>query len=254
MSILNQIKTVLPEAPRITLYGVGGIGKSTLANCFPRPLFLLTETSALINSNVIGPITSFSEIWDCMNQLLAVDDLPYKTIVIDSISKLDQLIIEYILNQEPVKKDVKKLASLATACGGYGAGYQAAAQLHRSFKAKMDKFQNKGISVVYIGHVTTLKHRAPDCEDYDKYSIVMNSDKSREPYLDDVDAVLFCKQKSYTSTTDSGRNLIVSGEDRIILSGISESHVSKNRFDMPSEIAMSFDELKKYIPFYKSEE
>jgi putative protein kinase ArgK-like GTPase of G3E family len=47
MSILDNIITTKPGAPRITVYGKPGIGKSTLASQFPEPLFRLKTTNCL---------------------------------------------------------------------------------------------------------------------------------------------------------------------------------------------------------------
>ena len=254
MSILDHIKTTGAIAPRITIYGAPGIGKSSLANQFPDPLFLLTEQSGLVGIKAIQPPSTLAQMWENTKSLYELEKLPFKTLIVDSISKLDQLVIDHILAKEKPNKEGKKPSSLATACGGYGAGFQAAQQLHRGFKAILDKFQDRGVTVIYIGHLSTVKHKAPDLEDFDKYSIIMNSEKSREPYIDDVDCVLFCKLRSYLSETENGRTLIKSTEDRILITGVSDGHVSKNRFSMPAELAMSFNDISKYIPFYTGED
>lgn len=251
-NILDKVKKYSPMAPRITIYGVPGIGKSTLANQFPEPLFFLTEECALEGVNYLGVVRSYEKFLEGLTRLAKLDEFPFKTLVIDSISKLDALIVAAILANEQPSKNGKKSPSLNSACGGYGAGFQAAQQEHRHVKSILDSFQSKGVTVVYIGHLSTVKYKAPDMEDYDRYSIVMNHEKSREVYVDDVDAVLFCKLKSYVSTTDSGRHIVSSTDNRVILSGVSDAHVSKNRFNMPTEVDMSFNAIKQYIPFYKN--
>lgn len=254
MSILDSIQVTGALAPRITIYGSPGIGKSTLASQFPDPLFLMTEQTGLVGINAIQPVNNFGDFWRNIKQLLKEPELPFKTIVIDSISKLDQLVIKHILDAEPVRKDGTKASTLATACGGYGAGYLAASARHKALKNLLDEFQAKGVTVVYIGHLSTVKHKAPDMEDFDKYSIVMGHEKCKEAYIDDVDLVGFCRLKSYVSDTDSGRALVHSTSDRVILTGVSDGHVSKNRFKMPNEIPMSYESLAKYIPFFNQGE
>lgn len=249
MSILDSIVTTKAGAPRVTVYGNPGIGKSTLASQFPRPLFLLTEDNELPGIKAI-PVDSFVSIWDTIKGLLKCEEFPFDTIVIDSISKLDALVVEYILDKEPVGKNGSKPSTLTAACGGYGAGYMRAESLHRALKSLLDKFKERGIAVVYIAHMAHGTVKPPDNEDYTNYTIVMNHDKSRHVYIDDVDCVLFCKLKSYTSQLDSGRTMVKSTDERIIVTGINDSFVSKNRFAMPSEIPMSYDAIAKYIPFY----
>lgn len=249
MSILDTVFKIKPEAPRITIYGKAGIGKTTLASQFPEPYFLQTEEVKLNGVNAFPIVTKFSDVWNILIQLNKEDRLPFKTLVIDSVSKLDALIVDYILEGEP-SKDGKKVATLGSACGGYGKGYERAQQLHRAFKGLCDNLNKKGITIIYIAHLATAKYRAPDSDDYDIYNITMNHDKSREPYIDDVDAVFFCKLKSFVRESDQGKMLVTSTEQHIILTGVSDAHISKNRFSMPPEIGMSFDEIKKYIPFY----
>lgn len=253
MSVLDNVITTIPGSPRITIFGRPGIGKSTLASQFPNPLFILCEDNELPGIQAFPVAQSFNEVWKTVKGLLAEDELPFKTIVIDSISKLDQLIVEYILDNEPAGKNGQKPSTLNAACGGYGSGVLKAAQLHSAFKGLMDKFKERGICVVYVGHVGVIKHKAPDQEDYDQYSITMNHDKSRSVYIDDVDAVMFCKLKSFVTETESGRNIVRSTNDRIIVTGVSDGHVSKNRFNMPNEISMSFKSIAEHIPFFKEE-
>jgi len=250
-NILSFVKKYVPQAPRITIYGTPGIGKSTLASQFPDPLFFLTEDCALEGVEYLGVIKSYERFLDGIIRLSKLEEFPFKTLVIDSISKLDALIVSSILEKEGMTKNGKP-HSLNSACGGYGAGFQAAQQEHRYVKSILDSFQKKGVTVIYIGHLATTKYKAPDLDDYDRYSFVMNHDKSREVYIDDVDAVLFCKLKSFVTTTEGGRNIVSSTDDRIILTGVSDANVSKNRFNMPMELEMSFDAIKEYIPFFNA--
>ena len=250
MSILDKIITTTPKAPRLTIYGKPGIGKSTLAAQFPSPLFLLTEDPSLNNIQAFPVASSFGEFWDNLKKLLDVEQLPFKTLVIDSVSKLDALIVNYIISLENNGKN--KNNTLGSACGGYGKGYEKAQGLHRAVKAMLDNFTARGIAIIFISHLTITKYKAPDSDDYDTYSIVMNHEKSREVYIDDVDAVLFGRLKSFTNMSDSGKAKVTSTKERILNTSVNDVYVAKNRFNMPDEIPMSFEAIKKYIPFYNN--
>ena len=253
MSIFDKIKVTGVMAPRVTLYGAPGIGKSTLASQFPEPLFITTEQTGLVGVTALAPPKSFTELWENTVALLKEENLPFKTIVVDSISKLDAIVIRHILDQEKTRKDGTKATTLATAGGGFGAGFQAVEQIHRSFKSLLDRFQDRGVTVVYIGHLASIKHKAPDMDDFDKYSIVMSCERAKQPYIDDVDLVGFCKLQSYVSETESGRNLVNSTGTRVLVTTASDGNVSKNRFGISKDIPMSFDELAKRIPFFNNQ-
>ena len=253
MSILNLITKTQPKAPRILIYGNPGIGKSTLAAQFPDPLFLLTEETGLSGIDSLPMSNSFGEFWGYVDQLLSTPDLPYKTIVIDSVSRLDALVVENVLKSE-VATSSKKALSLTSACGGYGAGFDRAATIHRGLKSYLNQFQERGIAVVFVSHTAVKNHKSPDSDDYDIFTIVANHDKTRAVYIDDCDAVLFCKMKSVVSETDTGRHIVKSLEQRVVMTGVNPVNVSKNRYNMPSELPMKFEEIAKYIPFYNIKE
>jgi len=250
MSILDMIQKVEPQAPRITLYGVPGVGKSTLANEFPDALFILTEENNVVGCEAFPVCKTLDQLREIIKQLRELDVIPYKTIVIDSISKLDQLIIANVIATSPPGKRGETVSTIAAAYGGYGAGFLKAASLHRAFKAQMDALAKRGITIIFISHIEIKNCKRPDQEDYHVYTLVMNGDASRAVYIDDVDMVGFCKMKSMTVETESGRNLIKSLGYRTISVGITEVHASKNRFSMPDEIPMTFADIEKYIPFY----
>lgn len=256
MNIFDKTITTKPRAPRITIYGKPGIGKTSLAAQFPRPYFLFTEDPAIDGLEGQPVQETFEEFWKTLKAMEASEVIDFDTLVIDSVSKLDDLIVRYIIDEEPANITARnngqpqKITTLGSAAGGYGKGYERAQRIHRAVKVLLDKFTARGIGVVLIAHLHIAKYKAPDCDDYDVYSIVMNHDKSREVYIDDVDAVLFGRLKSFTDTLDSGKTIIKSTDKRVLVTSVNDVNVAKNRYSMPPEILMEFEELRKHIPFY----
>ncbi len=251
---MNGFRKSKPLAPRITIFGKPGVGKSTLASKFPEPIFLLTEYNDVpdivefkTGDNVSSVYVDYVHFFNDIKHLLEIEKPQFKTIVIDSVSKLDSLVVQYTLDKSP-----KKAETLAEAWGGYGAGFEKVTLLHKATKNLLDKFKERGISVVYVSHVEIKKYKSPEEEDYDILSIAMSTDKARSVYIDDVDAVLYCKNKSNLIEVNktTGRSIIKSSGKKIIKTCSSDALVSKNRFNMPDEIPMEFDEIEKYIPFY----
>lgn len=247
MGILDQAFRGNAYAPRLLIYGIQGIGKSTLAATFPNPIFVQTEIVNIPLDPLRLPLCQdLKSFHDTIDELLYKEH-DYKTVVIDHLSRLDDLVVNNILENDP-----KKGCTLATACGGYGAGYQKAAVLHKEIKEKLNLFMRKKIAVIILAHAEIKKYKSPESDDYDIYTIYANSDHSKSVYLNDADAVLFARQKANVIDNESGRSIIKSLNQRILLTGVNPVNVSKNRYNMPDEIPMNFESISKYIPFYKN--
>src|ERR1700733_12064434 len=136
MSVLDTIVKVQHQAPRIMFYGAPGIGKSTLASKFDNPLFLLTEENNIVGADSLPVSKSFEEFWNNLSELNKEESLPYKTIIIDSLTALDSLIVEYIVKDSPPGRDKKAVKTIAQAEGGYGAGFMRAERIHKNIKLR----------------------------------------------------------------------------------------------------------------------
>jgi len=258
-NILSKITKTKLQAPIITIYGNPGIGKTSLAASFPNPLFILTENPGKNGLSCTKKYSSFKEIFDDVRELSKIDSIPYDTIVLDSIGGLDKLVIEYIIAEEKDRNGKKKNIALGECCGGYGKGYERAQSIHNAFKSVLNRINEKGIAIIYLAHMGIQEKKSPEHDPYDTYSIMMNHQKSKDVYINsDIDAVLFYKLKSYSESLDNGKTRIKCSDQHIIVTSVNEINVSKNRFNMPSEIAIpdansGFKELSKYIPFYNGE-
>lgn len=256
-SVLDLITTTSVRAPVMTIYGKAGSGKTTLANSFPDVIFLLTEDPGMKVKCLGGIFDSYGKLFNVLDALSKEEVLPFKTLVLDSVSGLDALVTKYILDKEEKEKN-KRPTGLSGASGGYGKGFEQSELIHMSFRAMMGTFNKRGISIVFLAHLDQTKYKSPDNEDYDVFNVRMSSDKARRVYTDNVDAVLFSKLKSFVETLDSGRNVVRSTESRVLLTGLDDVAVTKNRFDMPKEIIFNkengFDAIAKYIPFYTGED
>lgn len=248
MSILDQITETGTVVPRLTIYGKPGVGKTTLANEFPKPLFLFTEKPGLVGLKGIA-ITDFGHMWTTMKELLALETIPFQTLIIDSLTRLDTMVVEYILSKE---KDPDK-ATISSACGGYGKGLEKAADMHRAFKALCDHWQDRNVAVIYLAHTALVKDRMPDTEDFEINTLEMHHNKSRTIYINEVDAVLFARQKAYVEATETGRTIVRSTNNRVLVTSLNDCHVAKNRFNMDKEIPLSFEAIAEFIPYFNKE-
>ena len=93
MGLLHNIQIgQQPAPPRITVFGIEGVGKSTLASQTPQPIFVQTEDGLRqIDCHKFPLAESFDQVSDAL-AALANEQHDYQTVVIDSLDWLERLI------------------------------------------------------------------------------------------------------------------------------------------------------------------
>lgn len=191
---MDIITTKFTRLPKMLLYGVQGMGKSTFASEMPAPVFIQT-TDGLEGLGVQAfPLAQTAE--DVRNALHSVlnDKHDFKTLVIDTIGWLEKLIH-------------------AEVCGQLGLEYMTQASVKSYPLAKTKLFEMKQLwdrinterkmFILLVGHATIQKFEDPTTASYDRYQVDMN-DKCAEMLLQDVDIVAFMNQKVAIKTEDLG--------------------------------------------------
>ena len=238
-----------PEGQRpviCTLFGEGGMGKTTLAAMFPNPVFIRTEdgTASLAgNDNVsLFPLaTSSQDVLDAI-EALGTEKHDYKTLVIDSITQLATLIESEIVAADPKAKSINQ------AGGGYGAGYGTASERHRTVREYAGGLAYEtGMNVVFIGHADTETLDLPDMDPYARYCVRMHK-KSIPHYTDNVDLVGLIRLKTFTRGDGDKKRAISTGE-REILCFPQASSVTKNRFNISQPLPFTFDGGNPFAEF-----
>ena len=236
---LSQLSKPSGQRPVIiTLFGEGGMGKTTLASMFPKPVIIRTEdgtTSLIGNDNVsLFPLAQSSQdVLDAI-EALATQEHDHKTLVLDSITQLATMIESEIVAADP------KARSINQAGGGYGAGYSTAADRHRLIRDWAGALAyEKGMNVVFIGHADTETMDLPDLDPYTRYSVRLHK-KSLPHYTDNVDAVCMIRLKTFTRGDGDKKRAISSGEREIICFPQAAS-VTKNRFNITEPLPFTFE-------------
>ena len=222
-----------------TLFGEGGMGKTTLAAMFPNPVFIRTEdgTASLAgNDNVsLFPLaTSTQDVLDAI-EALATQKHDHKTLVIDSITQLATMVEAEIVAADPKAKSINQ------AGGGYGAGYSAAAEKHRQIREWAGSLAyEKGLNIVFIGHADTEMLDLPDMDPFARYTVRMHK-KSLPHYTDNVDLVGLIRLKTFVRGGDGDKKRAISTGEREIICHPQASSVTKNRFNISEPLAFTFD-------------
>lgn len=238
---INLSQLTKPEGQRpviMTLFGEAGVGKTTLAAMMPRPVFVRTEdgTASLQGNDDVSlfPLAQSSQdVLDAI-EALATQEHEFKTLVIDSITQLATMIEAEIVAADPKAKSINQ------AGGGYGAGYNTAADRHRLVREWAGALAyEKGMNVVFIAHADTETMDLPDLDPYARYTIRMHK-KSLPHYTDNVDLVGMVRLKTFTRGDGDKKRAISTGEREVICFPQASS-VTKNRFAISEPISFGFD-------------
>lgn len=248
MSILSKISKPADRPVFVTILGDSGMGKTSLAATFPRPIFIRAEDGLQAIPEASRPdafplVAKADDLWDQLTALIK-EQHEYKTLVIDSITALERLFVAEVMASDP-----KQPKSINQALGGYGAGVAAVAVLHQRVRKAAGMLVDRGMHVVFIAHADTETIELPDADPYTRYSMRLGK-KSVAPYLDDVDVVGFLKLMTVTMG-DGERKKAVSDGSRLLVTYATAANVSKNRYGITQDLEVPHG-VNPLVPFIKS--
>lgn len=253
MSLISTAAKPVSRPTIITITGDPGVGKTVLASTFPKPIFIRAEDGmeSIPQNKQPDAFPVLEKVDDLWNQLGALikDEHNYKTLVIDSVTQLETLFGEHVIESDP-----KNPRSLAQANGGYGAGFLSVAALHgRVRKAAKILNEKRGMHVVFIAHSDTQTIELPDADPYSRYELRLHK-KCQSFYTDNVDMVAYVKLETFT-TGDGERKKAISSGNRIAVCYTAAAQVSKNRYDITEDLLIekSKNPFIEYIPFLKAQ-
>lgn len=233
MSYLDQISKPADRPIICTITGDAGIGKTALAATFPKPIFIRAEDGLQTipldrRPDAFPLISSVDDLWGQLGELVAGEH-PYLTAVIDSVTQLETMFGQYVVDTDP-----KKPKSLNQAQGGYGAGFGAVAAMHQRVRKAAQLLNDRGMHVVFIAHAETTTIELPDQDPYTRYDLRLHK-KSSSPYVDNVDLVGYIKLQTFTSGNGERKKAISDGS-RSLVTYTTAANISKNRFGIKADL------------------
>lgn len=228
---MKIITTSQPKPPRILLYSVEGLGKSTFGASAVSPIFIQTEDGLdEINVARFPKAETFEDVLTAM-RFLYTEPHNFKTLVIDTIDWLEALVWKTVCDRHK-KNHIEDF--------GYGKGYKFAMDewnvLLRGLSALREE---KNMAIILLAHADIKRFDSPETEPYDRYCIKTHASIT-EKLSEWCDAVLFANYVITIEKTDVGFNKKVvrgsGGGYRMMYTEERPAFRAKNRYGLPAEL------------------
>lgn len=236
------------DPPIVLLYGVDGIGKTSLAAEFPDPIYLHTDgenTPDDIDLPTPGTIESFNDLLDVFTELLTTEH-DYKTVIVDSLDGLEPLIW---------KATAARLGIASVEEAGYGKGYVEADFEWGEYLSAVSALAQSGLYVVQLAHPEIVRFDSPITDPYNRYTIKLHK-RANALVRERADVVAFLNYRISIKEKEVARQTKVShaegGKERQIHLNEGAGFNAKNRYSMADSIVYKkgkgFAEMAKYWP------
>lgn len=225
-----------PRGLRAVIYGVEGIGKTTLASKLEAPLFLDLENGSF--GLDVARIEDATPTWQGVLgtiEALKRDNHGYRTFVIDSADKLEALIVADYLKE----KNTQTLVGY----GKYGDGWIETAERFCTVLDRLGDLADSGMDVVLIGHAQQRRVDLPEQTDsFDHWELNLSkraAPKTRE--WPEILAFINYKMSVIASQRDFGKVVNkADGGKRMVYTAHTPFWDAKHRagVDMPDEFPL----------------
>lgn len=231
---------------RILLYGQHGVGKSTWAAKAPNAIFLNCEDGLNdIDCDKTEYLKSFNQVMETLNWM-ASNDHDYKTIVVDTIDWVEQMIFKDIC----VSARVESVADI-----DFGKGFPRAIPKWKMFLEFLEALRRgKGMAIILLAHARVEKFSNPEGATYDRYAPDLWTNSRGEGAGNMIqewcDEVLFAQFRVMTTTEGKGFNqkqVAVGGKEAYLRTKESASCLAKNRIGLPEEMPLDFNAYMQFV-------
>lgn len=235
-----EINTGVVKTPlKVIIYGTEGVGKTTLASKFPKPLFIDAENgSGALNVARYPYPTSWQMLMSEVQEFLN-NPQGYKTLVIDSIDWAEAKAIEMICAGMKVSgiEDI-----------GWSKGYTYLNEEIGRLLNLLTEVINRGVNVVLIAHMVIRTITKPEeTGSYDRYELKLKQAKNGnncQLVKEWADLILFCNYREFlVADKTTGKKKATGGKERIMYTEHAATWDAKNRFGLPEVLPLDFKSI-----------
>ncbi len=228
---------------KLFIYGRNGIGKTTFASRMDNPVLLDLEDNASHLTVDRQLLTSYRDIQSFL-LALKTQEHPFKTVILDSVDVLEDLITQDILTRNG-KADLSKV-------GGYGEGYKQQVTAFSNIIKRMDALFQSGMNVVFLGHETVRRVEEPGEKVYDRVTPAIRENNYSQICNWCFGVFYATSAVNRGAIEDAGFNQkrtrnVDRTSDRIFYTTPSAAHLAKNVFELSSPMPLDYPAFEKAI-------
>lgn len=230
-SVLDKItRGRTAEPPRLVLYGMEGIGKSTFAAKFPNPVFIQTEDGlGMIDCAKFPLAQSFEDAYK-YTEALTIQDNDFQSVVVDSLDWLERLIWDQVATDNKVD-NIEQI--------GFGKGYTMALTYWRRYLALLSKLHQQNKILLLLAHAVAEDYSDPEVSSLKRFTPRLHKG-ARSLIAEYVDVILLAT-RAYGAAKGDANN------PRIVRTEASPYQVAKSRYAIPSEMPLDAAEVLSAI-------
>jgi hypothetical protein len=243
----NWLSEITREAkPRPTaaiLYGVPGVGKTSMAAHIPDVVFLVEHQEDGINAlkqaglvpdvPQLPPVQTWQETLDVLEALATVEH-NHRALAVDALGGFETMCHAHVCQRE-FNGDWGK-----EGFEGYKRGAEVSLPDLRQFIVALDRLRTeRSMSIFLLGHAKVAPFKNPEGPDYDRYACDINH-KSWSLFSKWADIVMFANYEVSFAAKDESKAKAKAkgGQTRMLYTEHHAAFDAKNRHGLPSEIEM----------------
>lgn len=253
LTLKDVLKVSVSLPPRILIYGEPGIGKTSLAAEFPDAIFLQVEdgTPAGVELSSFGKLDKFAQVMDAIGAVYS-EEHNYKTLVVDSITELQNLVFQ----ETCARGDDKGNKKGNIEDFGYGKGYGYAQRVWQEFIDGINALRrDREMTIILIAHSSIERFDDPESSSYHRYEIDLHA-RSVGAIERDMDAIFLVKKSITVRKEETGFNreraIAEGGSATFIYTEGRPAFVAKNRYGLPPKVKFDkgkgFEAIAAYLP------
>jgi len=270
-NVLDRLRKAINKDQKelIVLYSVPGIGKTSFAAQFPKPVFVTDGkdkgVADLVRAGQIQEcpwfeVSTWQDARDVLSSLAdPATEIPGQTLVIENLGGFQELLCESEVKRVSTRDGITQEAALAKFNGYNRQGFNNVSPEFAAWLADIQKVLTKNgcdgkpMRVILLGHAAVVKDKNPSGElgeEFLKTDIQLHT--SLQALLHkDCGCIGLMRQRPVVVKSDKG-NRALSEDIREIVFHPSPNATAKNRWGLPPEAISMGKSAKEAFAFFSA--